>query len=136
MRLRTTLTLLLAAWAVAAASSSILVSRQLEAVEPVADAYGVGSPDVFLKKYLAYRTRQQKEGNATTLRVKLGYVRGLSRSFTGTAGEFVADLGSGRFTVKLSKLDPLRFYSLWVATKATPRTAAGTSESSSPTCSA
>ena len=52
-----------------------------QAQEP-APAYGVGIPEVFLRKYLAFRQAQLASRTPQVLQVRLGYVKGLSRSFT------------------------------------------------------
>ena len=49
--------------------------------------YGVGIPEVFLPKYLAFRTGQLASGSPDVMRIKLGYVKGLSRSFAAMVGE-------------------------------------------------
>ena len=49
--------------------------------------FGVGIPDGFLRKYVAFRAGQLASGAPQVLRVRLGYVKGLSRSFTAIAGE-------------------------------------------------
>jgi len=46
-------------------------------LEP-ADNYGIGIPDVFLPKYLAYRTQQLGGANPQVMQIPLGYVKGLS----------------------------------------------------------
>jgi cytochrome c peroxidase len=76
--------------------------------------YGVGIPEVFLPKYLAYRTAQLSSPTPHVLRIKLGYVKGLSRSFTSMVGEAAIDLGSGATSVKLSGLTPLQTYTVWL----------------------
>src|SRR5438309_11683759 len=75
--------------------------------------YGIGIPDVFLPKYLAFRTGQVASGSADVMRVKLGYVKGLSRSFVFMAGEAAINLGSGAFSVNLAGLTPLQTYTVW-----------------------
>lgn len=75
--------------------------------------YGVGIPEVFLPKYLGYRTGQLASGSPDVMRIKLGYVKGLSRSFVSMVGEAAIDLGSGAFTVNLSGLTPLETYTVW-----------------------
>jgi hypothetical protein len=76
--------------------------------------YGIGIPKVFLPKYLAFRTGQLASGSADVMRIKLGYVKGLSRSFIFMAGEAAIDLGSGAFTVNLAGLTPLQTYTVWL----------------------
>ena len=65
-----------------------------------------------------YRTQRLKGADESVLRVRLGYVKGLSRSFTGIAGELAVDLNSGRFTLGLNRLDPGQTYSLWLVDEA------------------
>src|SRR5688500_6557385 len=57
-----------------------------QAQEPEGN-YGVGIPDVFLPKYLEFRTSQLASGTPHTMRIKLGFVKGLSKSFTSMVGE-------------------------------------------------
>jgi cytochrome c peroxidase len=80
--------------------------------------YGVGLPDVFLPKYLAYRTQQLTSGTPDVLRIRLGYVKGLSRSFTAMVGEAAVNLQSGAFSVSLSGLTPLQTYTIWLVDQA------------------
>src|SRR5687767_10888075 len=61
--------------------------------------YGVGIPDVFLPKYLAYRTQQLNSGAPDVLKINLGYVKGLSKSFIAMVGEAKINLQSGAFSV-------------------------------------
>src|SRR2546422_11751415 len=56
--------------------------------------YGIGIPEVFLPKYLAFRTRQVASDSPDVMRIKLGYVKGLSRSFVFMAGGTAVDLGA------------------------------------------
>src|SRR5437879_3335388 len=79
--------------------------------------YGIGIPDVFLPKYLAFRTAQLASDSPDVMRVKLGYVKGLSRSFVFMAGEAAINLGSGAFSVKLAGLTPLQTYSVWLVNR-------------------
>src|SRR5206468_7768775 len=91
----------------------ITVTRGTRAQE-VDGNYGIGIPAVFLPKYLAFRTGQLASDSPDVMRVKLGYVKGLSRSFIFMAGEASIDLGSGAFTVNLAGLTPLQTYTVWV----------------------
>src|SRR5947208_9229210 len=75
--------------------------------------YGIGIPEVFLPKYLAFRTGQVASGRPDVMRIKLGYVKGLSRSFVSMAGEAVINLGPGAFTVHLAGLTPAQTYPVW-----------------------
>jgi hypothetical protein len=83
------------------------------AQEPERD-YSMGSPDAFLAKYRAFRTEQIRGGTPDLLRVPLGYVKGLSRSFTSIAGVFSLDLDRGAYRVSLSSLTPREAYSVWL----------------------
>src|SRR5437773_4586280 len=79
--------------------------------------YGIGIPEVFLPKYLAFRTGQVASGSPDVMRVKLGYVKGLSRSFVFMAGEAAINLGSGAFSVNLAGLTPLQTYTVWLVNR-------------------
>ena len=76
--------------------------------------YGAGIPDVFLGKYLAFRAAQLASGAAQVLRVRLGYVKGLSRSFTSIVGEMTLDLESGTYRITLNSLTPAQQYGVWI----------------------
>ena len=76
--------------------------------------YGVGIPDVFLPKYLAYRTQQLNSGAPDVLKINLGYVKGLSKSFVSMVGTANLNLQSGAFSVSLSGLTPLQTYTVWL----------------------
>ena len=103
----------------AAGAVAILLGALILAVTPGTRAqevdgnYGIGIPDVFLPKYLAFRTGQVASGSPDVMRVKLGYVKGLSRSFVFMAGEAAINLGSGAFSVNLAGLTPLQTYTVW-----------------------
>src|SRR5437899_12485432 len=103
----------------AAGAVAILLGALILAVTPGTRAqevdgnYGIGIPDVFLPKYLAFRTGQVASGSPDVMRVKLGYVKGLSRSFVFMAGEAAINLGSGSFSYKLAWLTPLTIYTEW-----------------------
>jgi hypothetical protein len=86
-------------------------ARATRAQEPEGN-YGVGIPEVFLPKYLAYRTAQLSSPTPNVMRVKLGYVKGLSRSFTSMVGEAAINLTSGATSVTLSGLTPLQTYTV------------------------
>jgi cytochrome c peroxidase len=92
----------------------ILASAPATRAQEPEGNYGVGIPEVFLPKYLAYRTAQLSSPTPHVLRIKLGYVKGLSRSFTSMVGEAAIDLGSGATSVKLSGLTPLQTYTVWL----------------------
>jgi hypothetical protein len=76
--------------------------------------FGVGFPDVFLPKYLAFRADQLANANPDVMRIPLGYVKGLSKSFIAMVGEMAVDLQSGAYSVSLSGLTPGQTYSLWL----------------------
>ena len=76
--------------------------------------FGVGIPSVFLPKYLNYRTQQLNSGTPDVMRVRLGFVKGLSTTFTRTVGEAAINLQSGAFNVSLNGLTPLETYTVWL----------------------
>ena len=76
--------------------------------------YGVGIPEVFLPRYLAFRTAQLSSAAPDVMRIKLGHVKGLSRSFIAMVGEAAIDLESGGLTVSLAGLTPLQTYTVWL----------------------
>lgn len=49
-----------------------------------------------------------------TAAIPLGYVKGLSRSFSGSAGRVLLDLGAGTFSAELSGLTAGEAYALWL----------------------
>ena len=49
--------------------------------------YGYGIPEVFLPKYLAYRQGQLASSTPDVMRIRLGYVKGLSKSFVRWRGD-------------------------------------------------
>jgi cytochrome c peroxidase len=75
--------------------------------------FGVGNSRTFLRKYLMFRNEQLTR-SPRVLSIRLGYVKGLSRSFTSMAGEATIDLESGAFTVNLNGLTPGATYSVWL----------------------
>ena len=76
--------------------------------------FGVGTPDAFLRKYVVFRAGQLAKSARHLLVVRLGYVKGLSRSFTSMAGEFAVDLDSGAFKLSLDSLTPSQSYGVWL----------------------
>ena len=68
--------------------------------QTVTDNYGVGRPSVFIGKYQAFRAERIRSGEANILRINLGHVKGLSRSFAGAAGEISIDLRTGRYLAR------------------------------------
>jgi cytochrome c peroxidase len=88
--------------------------------------FGLGSPEGFLRKYAAFRTAQLASSARQVLRVRLGYVKGLSRSFTAMAGEFTVNLESGAFRVTLNRLTPQQTYGVWLVDAAESRAASDT----------
>ena len=103
-----------------AGAAAILLCALILASAPATRAqepegnYGVGIPEIFLPKYLAYRTAQLSSSTPHVIRIKLGYVKGLSRSFTSMVGEAAMDLGSGATSVNLSGLTPFQTYTVWL----------------------
>jgi cytochrome c peroxidase len=92
----------------------ILASAPATRAQEPEGNYGVGIPEVFLPKYLAFRTEQLSSSTPHVMRIKLGYVKGLSRSFTSMVGEAAIDLESGATSVTLSGLTPLQTYTVWL----------------------
>jgi len=90
-----------------------LASTTGQAQEPEGN-YGIGIPDVFLPKYLAYRTQQLNGGSPDVMTVNLGYVKGLSRSFTSMTGAAALNLESGTYRVDLNGLTPATLYTVWL----------------------
>jgi hypothetical protein len=80
--------------------------------------YGIGIPDVFLPKYLTYRAQQLNGGSPHVMRIRLGYVKGLSKSFTSMVGQMALDLQSGAYQVSLNGLTPGTTYSVWLVDRA------------------
>ena len=76
--------------------------------------FGVGIPDAFVRKYAAFRAGQLASSARQSLRIRLGYVKGLSRSFNAIAGEFSLDLASGAYNVSLNGLTPSQTYGVWL----------------------
>ena len=74
--------------------------------------FGVGIPSVFLPKYLKFRAQQLNSGTPDVMRVRLGFVKGLSTTFTKAVGEAAINLQSGAFTVSLNGLTPLQTYTV------------------------
>src|SRR5436305_13037657 len=87
-----------AAGAVALLLGALILAPGTRAQE-VDGNYGIGIPDVFLPKYLAFRTRQVASDSPDVMRIKIGYVKGLSRSFIFLAGSDDLDTGSGAISV-------------------------------------
>jgi cytochrome c peroxidase len=84
-----------------------------QAQEPEGN-YGIGIPEVFLPKYLAYREKQLASGTPDVMRIHLGYVKGLSKSFISMVGEAAINLESGAFEVSLNGLTPSQTYTVWL----------------------
>ena len=89
----------------------VLTNTAGQAQEPEGN-FGVGIPDVFLPKYLNYRARQLNSSTPHVMRVPLGNVKGLSRSFTAMRGEMAVNLDSGAFNLTLNGLTPLQTYTV------------------------
>jgi cytochrome c peroxidase len=92
---------------------AFVFSSRVGSQEPEGN-YGVGIPDVFMPKYLAYRTAQLADPNPHVMRVRLGYVKGLSTNFTKMTGEMAVNLQTGAYTTTLSGLTPLTTYAVWL----------------------
>lgn len=75
--------------------------------------YAAGDRAVFMDKFNAYQARQLQD-DPDTVTIALGQVRGLSRSFTGSAGVLALNLRSGSFTADLSGLSAKGSYGLWL----------------------
>jgi len=88
--------------------------------QTVVDNYGVGSPSVFIGKYQEFKAQRIRSGEASMLRISLGHVKGLSRSFVGAAGEITIDLGTGRYVATLRGLGSTDVYSLWLIDRPEP----------------
>jgi cytochrome c peroxidase len=93
-------------------SVPVLVQRAAE--RTATENFGVGDPDVFVKKYLAFRAERLKSGSPDVLTIPIGFVKGLSRSFTGAAGQVVLDLRAGVVTVNVSGLTAGVPHSVWL----------------------
>jgi cytochrome c peroxidase len=76
--------------------------------------YGIGSPDVFLPKYLGYRAQQLASSSPDVMKIRLGYVKGLSTTFTALRGEVAVNLASGTYQVSLNGLTVGQTYSVWL----------------------
>ena len=76
--------------------------------------FGVGIPSVFVPKYLNYRAQQLNSSTPDVMRVRLGYVKGLSTTFTKMVGEAAINLQSGAFNVSLNGLTPFQTYTVWL----------------------
>ena len=63
-----------------------------------------GAPSVFVRQYRAFRARQLASGNPDLLTIRLGFVKGISRSFIGTSGTLSIDLRTGEFSARVSGL--------------------------------
>ncbi|MET0214370.1 MAG: hypothetical protein ABW292_15270 [Vicinamibacterales bacterium] len=80
---------------------------------------------MFLRKYLQFRAQQLNDNQRHVLRIPLGQVKGLSRSFTGLAGDIAVNLESGAYRVSLNGLTPRATYSVWLVDR--PESDDGTS---------
>jgi cytochrome c peroxidase len=104
----------MAASAMAALLCALVVAGSIESRAQAPEGrFGVGIPEVFVRKYLAFRAAQLA-GGAPVLRVRLGYVKGLSRSFTSLAGDASFDLESGAFRIDLASLTRQAGYGVWL----------------------
>jgi hypothetical protein len=96
------------------AAASCVCAAAVSADRPAATNYRAGSPDALFKKYIDFQYRQAAGSNRNTAVISLGYVKGLSRSFTGSAGQVALDLATGLFSADLSGLAAGETYSLWL----------------------
>lgn len=110
-------TLLAGAAAVVLAALTSGSTVRSQEPEPTS-GYGIGSPDTFVTKYVAFRDERLRRADPQVLRIGLGYVKGLSRSFTSMAGELAVDLESGAYTIRLRRLTPGETYSVWLVGEA------------------
>jgi len=100
-------------------SLSLFVSAALLGAPPAwADRsgstnYAAGDRSVFIGKFQAYQA-QQLQDDPDTVTIGLGQLRGLSRSFTGSAGALALNLRSGAFKANLSGLSTGTVYGLWL----------------------
>ena len=90
-----------------------------QAQEPEGN-FGVGIPRTFVTKYLEFRARQLADAKPNVMRVRLGFVKGVSRAFTAMVGQMAVDLGTGTFDANLSGLTPGQTYGVWVVDRAEP----------------
>jgi hypothetical protein len=103
-----------AAGTLAALLCSLIVASSVQSQAQTREgSFGVGIPDIFVRKYLAFRAAQLS-GGAPQLRIRLGYVKGLSRSFTSLAGDASFNLDTGAFRVDLRSLTPQARYGVWL----------------------
>jgi len=79
-----------------------------------AELPGVGNPGVFLDKFVKFRAAQLQRQDPQVVVVRMGYVKGLSRSFVAMTGMVMFDLQSGNFRVAMTGLQPGDTYSLWL----------------------
>jgi hypothetical protein len=91
-----------------------LVSAPRPRAQEFEGNFGVGVPEVFLPRYLAYRSAQLASGSPNVMRVKLGNVKAPSWNFVANVGDAAINLGTGGFTVNLSGLTPLTTYTVWI----------------------
>ena len=90
-----------------------------QAQEPEGN-FGVGIPRTFVTKYLEFRARQLADARPHVMRVRLGFVKGVTRSFTALVGQMAVDLGTGTFDANLSGLTPGQTYGVWVVDRGEP----------------
>src|SRR5262245_13051832 len=102
--------------ALAASTLVLLVMLSTSALvqQKTTENYGVGDTDVFLTKYLAFRQERLKSADPDVLIVPLGFVKGLSRSFTGVGGEASINLRTGTVSATLGSLTVGQQYSVWL----------------------
>lgn len=93
-------------------------TQRSRAQEPEGN-FGVGIPDVFLPKYLAFRDAQLASATPDVMRIPLGNVKGLSTSFVSMTGEATVNLQTGNYSVSLNGLTPLTLYTVSLVDGAT-----------------
>src|SRR5262245_36972176 len=92
----------------------LMLSASALVQQKTTENYGVGDADVFLTKYLAFRQERLKSADPDVLIVPLGFVKGLSRSFTGVGGEASINLRTGTVSATLGSLKVGEQYSVWL----------------------
>src|SRR5262245_34478525 len=107
------------AYALIVVAASLLIATAAELIGEVASVpegsnYGIGSSQVLIAKYRTYRAQQLKSPSQGIVRIGLGYVKGLSRSFTATVGELALDLETGRYEITLDRMLPSQTYTVWL----------------------
>lgn len=99
----------LIASAIALACSASVMADRLGSTN-----FGAGDRSALHKKYTDFRTIQISSGSPSIAVIQIGMVKGLSKSFNGTAGTITLDLRSGVFAAEFSGLVPGETYTLWL----------------------